>query len=144
MAHNVECTPCSGSPTLHAINRVSVRGVDMACNTPNPLRERAPHLFPTMPTAEGDVACNTLPYKIAALREAHRSGHSAALVARSEADIHLQCPAGFGLASAKLYDPASRTFGSAGSLQTARSYHYASLMNPRPDRDTRNQNTSRV
>jgi hypothetical protein len=49
---------------LHAINRVSIRGVEMACNS----LEWARHLFHTLSTAEGNVACNTLQYKIAALR----------------------------------------------------------------------------
>ena len=44
----------------------------MACNVPSSALERLRRPFPRCPTAVSDMACNTLPYKIAALREAHQ------------------------------------------------------------------------
>jgi hypothetical protein len=44
----------------------------MACNTPTLALEGAKRRFRVLPTVEGDMACNTLPYKIAVLREAHQ------------------------------------------------------------------------
>jgi hypothetical protein len=58
---------------FHAINRVFIRGVEMACNTPIPALKRTyGGRSARGPTAEGYMACNTLPHKIAALREAHQ------------------------------------------------------------------------
>ncbi len=41
---------------MHAVNRASIRGVEMACNTPDLALEGALHLFCTLPMVEGDMA----------------------------------------------------------------------------------------
>ena len=56
---------------LQAANHASIRGVKMACNTPDAALERLCRRPACRSVAEGDMACNALPYKIAALRDAH-------------------------------------------------------------------------
>ena len=57
---------------MHAM--ASIQGVEMACTIPSSLLERALCRLRVLPTTDGDMACNTLPYKIAALRDAHLVG----------------------------------------------------------------------
>jgi hypothetical protein len=72
---NARHVPDQGA-ILHAVDRASIRGVKMACNTAQtalvlPIGERD-----GSKSRLGNLACNTLPYKIAALREAHRAVRS--------------------------------------------------------------------
>ena len=72
MACNMECHVSTRGGILRAINRVAIRGSRWRAIRPALRWNEHCACSSRCATARIDMACNTLPYKIAALRDAHQ------------------------------------------------------------------------